>query len=498
MLTYSFEDKGNDTLYEYLYKQIKKDIISGKLIANEKLPSKRMLARHLNISTITVETAYSQLVAEGYIYSIPKSGFYVCDIETGGNCEIYVPLDKHRPMENSSNVSGKVTNILKENNSKKKEPEYYADFVNNRAISENFPFATWTKLMRDVMADDTARLLNRPPSAGIYELRVAIASYLYQFRGMSVEPEQIVIGAGTEYLYGLIIQLLGHDRCYGVEDPGYQKIARIYQAHDVKWCHIAMDENGIDMGALIESEADVLHISPSHHFPTGLVTPVSRRYELLSWASKSSDRYIIEDEYDSEFRLTGKPVPALQSIDVSDKVIYINTFSKSLASTIRISYMVLPEPLVEKYNKELSFYACTVSNFDQYTLMSFINGGYLEKHINRMRNYYRSLRDKILSTIRNHECYNRVTIKEENAGLHFLLKLATDYNDSRIVDLAAQYGIHISCLSQYYYDIDRAVPHTLVVNYSGIGMEYAEEAIDRLFKSLFGQEHDKMTKGRIL
>ncbi len=493
MLTYSFENKGNDTLYEYLYKQIKKDIISRKLIPNEKLPSKRMLAKHLNISTITVESAYSQLIAEGYIYSVPKSGFYVCEIEAGGAFEEYMPLNKSRlslkneiRSELNSDAGDNHTVIL---SAEKKEgqlkQDYFADFVNNRAISANFPFSTWTKLMRNAMAGDTSRLLDRPPSSGIYELRCAIADYLYQFRGMAVSPEQIVVGAGTEYLYGLIIQLLGHDRCYGVEDPGYPKISRIYQANQVKCRHIAMDKKGIDMEALYESGADVLHISPSHHFPTGLVTPVSRRYELLSWASESTDRYIIEDEYDSEFRLIGKSIPSLQSIDVMNKVIYINTFSKSLASTIRISYMVLPVSLMERYNRELSFYACTVSNFDQYTLTGFINGGYLEKHINRMRNYYRTLRDKIINAIINHEYYNRMTIKEQNAGLHFLLNLDTDYSDSEIVRRAGENGIHISCLSQYYNETENAVPHTLVINYSGIDMKYAEEAIDRLFKSLF-------------
>ncbi len=492
MLTYSFENRGSDTLYEYLYKQVKKDIISRKLIPHEKLPSKRMLAKHLNISTITVESAYSQLIAEGYLYSIPKSGFYVCEIEAGGAFEEYMPLAKRNlPVkgDSQSDFNSDADSMRTWTASAAQESQfkqvYFADFVNNRAISANFPFSTWTKLMRDAMAGNTSRLLDRPPSAGIYELRCAIADYLYQFRGMSVSPEQIVVGAGTEYLYGLIIQLLGHDRCYGVEDPGYQKISRIYQANQITCRHIAMDKYGIDMEALNESRADVLHISPSHHFPTGLVTPVSRRYELLSWASEDADRYIIEDEYDSEFRLVGKSIPSLQSIDVTDKVIYINTFSKSLASTIRISYMVLPKPLMERYNRELSFYACTVSNFDQYTLTGFIKDGYLEKHINRMRNYYRTLRDTILSAIKKHDYYDRVTIREENAGLHFLLKLDTDYDDGEIVNRAAQNGIHISCLSQYYYEVKNAVPHTLVINYSGIGMEYAEEAIDRLLKSLF-------------
>lgn len=463
MLTYSFDDRGNDTLYEYLYKQIKQDIVTMKLMPDEKLPSKRALAKQLNISTITVENAYSQLVAEGYIYSVPKSGFYVADIPAGE--AIAKQLPERFPKDKEQSV------------------KYFADFVNNTTSSENFPFATWAKLMRETMAENREKVMVKSPSAGIYELRAAIADYLFQFRGMQVEPEQIVIGAGTEYLYGLIIQLLGHSKRYAVEDPGYQKIFRIYQANRVSCVHVPLDENGINVNELLRQQADVVHISPSHHFPTGIVTSIGRRYELLSWASKSADRYIIEDDYDSEFRLLGKPIPSLQSIDVLEKVIYINTFSKSLSSTIRISYMVLPESLMERYKQELSFYACTVSNFEQYTLAKFIHEGYLEKHINRMRNYYRTLRDSILADIRQQKKYPQVRIREENAGLHFLLEIDTDYSDVQLRKQAESLGIHISCLSQYYFNQADAIPHTLVINYSGIQTENIEEAVNRLFES---------------
>ena len=208
----------------------------------------------------------------------------------------------------------------------------------------------------------------------------------------------------------MIIQLLGREKKYALEDPGYRKIAQIYKSNNVNFEYIPLDSDGIDRKALEKSSAQVLHISPSHHFPTGIVTPISRRYELLSWASESAERYIIEDDYDSEFRFSGKPIPSLQSIDTLDKVIYINTFSKSLTSTIRISYMVLPKELMELYKKELSFYSCTVSNFEQYTLASFIQQGYFEKHINRMRNYYRAHRDRVMSAIKNHRLYDKVSI----------------------------------------------------------------------------------------
>lgn len=207
---------------------------------------------------------------------------------------------------------------------------------------------------------------------------------------MQVEPEQIIIGAGTEYLHGLLIQLLGNHRIYGVENPGYHKIARIYENMKVEYAKVTLDQDGVSIRELEEKRVDVIHTSPSHHFPTGIVMPVSRRYELLGWAAKSPDHYIIEDDYDSELRLTGKPFPTLQSIDVSDRVIYMNTFTKTLASTVRISYMVLPLTLTEIFYQKLSFYSCTVSNFEQYTLAKFMENGSFEKHINRLRNYYQT------------------------------------------------------------------------------------------------------------
>lgn len=463
MLTYSFENRGSDSLYEYLYKQIKNDILSYRLSPDEKLPSKRALAKNLNVSTITVENAYQQLMAEGYIYSRPKSGFYVSHLSTSKTPEQSPPV-WNRPASDFGQ-------------------KYYADFVNNSTQASSFPFTTWTKLMRETMSDDSDSLMVRSPSTGVFKLRQAIAAYLFQFRGMSVDPDQIVVGAGTEYLYGLIIQLLGRDHIYAVEDPGYQKITKIYQSNDVSCISVPLDENGIDVEYLNKTKADILHISPSHHFPTGIITPVSRRYELLSWASKAPGRYIIEDDYDSEFRLLGKPIPSLQSIDVLEKVIYINTFSKSLTSTIRISYMVLPKSLMERYKQELNFYSCTVSNFEQYTLARFIEQGHFEKHINRMRNYYRTQRDTIVSCIRQHPYFDRVTIKEENAGLHFLLEVDTSLSDQELIENAIKKGIHVSCLSEYYYNRQNAIPHTLILNYSGLEREKIEQAIEKLFSS---------------
>ena len=461
MLTYSFENRGADSLYTYLYKQIKGDILAFRLAPNEKLPSKRALSKHLGISTITVENAYNQLLAEGYIYSRPKSGFYVSHVTKSVPASAPIPKGAE-PIQ---------------------EEEVFADFVGS-GIS-GFPFALWTKLMRQTMSDEGEKLMVRSPSIGVSALREAIAGYLHAFRGISVSPDQIVVGAGTEYLYGLIIQLLGRDRKYALEDPGYGKIARIYRENGVACAHIPLDESGVDVALLERSGADILHISPAHHFPTGLVTPISRRYELLSWASKAPGRYIIEDDYDSEFRLQGKPIPTLQSIDVLDKVIYINTFSKSLTSTIRISYMVLPRSLMAEYNRRLSFYSCTVSTFEQYTLARFISSGSFETHINRMRNYYRTQRDAMITAIKSQERYGDTEILEEDAGLHFLLRVNTSLSDEELVAEARKNGLTISCLSQYYALKENAQNSTLLINYGGIAPEKISRAVELLFQSLW-------------
>lgn len=464
MLTYSFTDIGSDNLYEHLYKCIKNDILQGILTPKVKLPSKRTFAKNLNISTITIENAYAQLLAEGYIYSIPKKGYFVADITASLKAAAAPNKETYERKPNSS--------------------PYFADFTSNQTNPVNFPFSIWAKLMREVISEKSAELMTNSPYGGIPELRLAIAEHLKQFRGMTVSPEQIIIGAGTEYLYGMLIQLLGRDKTYAVEDPGYKKISQIYKSNQVSCFHIPLDQQGIIISSLESARADIVHISPSHHYPTGIITPISRRYELLGWASKSEARYIIEDDYDSEFRLMGKPIPSLQSIDVMEKVIYINTFTKSLASTIRISYMVLPKHLVDQYYEELSFYSCTVSTFEQYTLAKFIRDGYFEKHINRMRSFYRTQRDVLLSSIKNSPLSSSALITEEDSGLHFLMHVTTSLSDETILHRAEQEHIHIACLSQYYHDQYSNTEHTLIINYSGIETDKIEEAIARLCRCI--------------
>lgn len=460
MLTYSFENIGNDSLYEHLYKLIKNDILNGLLSSGYKLPSKRTFAKNLNISTITIENAYSQLIAEGYIYSIPKKGYFVSELD---KITIHNEISSTHEFKNSNSAKTHIKANAANSS------EYAIDFTSNSTNKTVFPFTIWAKLMRELLSENHDKLMTSTPGTGSYELRFAISEHLSDFRGMKVKPEQIIIGAGTEYLYNIIIQLLGRNLTYAVEDPGYKKISQIYQSNKVNVCYIPLNTNGIDVSTLEKSNADVLHLSPSHHFPTGIVTPISKRYELLGWAAKaaSNQRYIIEDDYDSEFRLMGKPIPSLQSIDVMERVIYMNSFTKTLASTIRISYMVLPSHLMDKYNKLLSFYSCTVSTFEQYTLARFISDGYFEKHINRMRNYYRRLRNALISNIKKSSMADIFDILEDDAGLHFLLKVNTRLSDYELKRRAKDNGLKISCLSDYYLS-DKAQEHIIIINYSGL------------------------------
>ena len=465
MLTYSFANLQGESMYTHLYKCIKKDILEGTLKATEKLPSKRMLAKNLGISLITVENAYAQLLVEGYIYSEPKRGYYVATLQ-----QQLPPASKAPTAQPIVAAKEHIT----------------LSFAKSSVPADTFPYNTWARLLRNTLTSaDEHALISDTAAGGVLPLRKALAKHLYQFRGLSVHPEQIIIGAGTQTLYNLIVQLLGRSHIYALEDPGYPQLAAIYRANDVFCRYLPMDEQGIEVAVLENSGADILHITPSHQFPTGITMPVSRRYELLHWASKKSSRYIIEDDYDCEFRLFGRPIPPLQSIDQAEKVIYINTFSKTLAPTFRISYMVLPPHLASLFYEKLGFYSCTVSNFEQFTLAKFIEEGYFERHINRMRTYYRNKRDNLLQYLAQCPASKALQVEGENSGLHFLLHLATSASDSQLRQAAATQGLQIKFLTDYYHNKLSDNSHTLLMNYTGIEDERLYPALDKLFEALF-------------
>ena len=455
MLTYEIKKSPGVPLYEALYRCIRSDILTGKLQAGEKLPSKRALAQHLEVSKITVETAYSQLLAEGYITSREKIGYFV------------------EAMDHAAPVRAPAVTPAAE------AAEPFLDLTGG--AGEQFPFSVWSRLQREVMLDYGEKLLLPLPNLGLYELRRAIAQHLAAFRGLQVEPENILVGAGTDFLYNLLIQLLGRDKLYAVEEPGYTKIRQIYGAGGVRCVSASMDDDGVIPETL---EAEVLHISPSHHFPTGLVTPLSRRKALVNWA-KSGGKWIIEDDYDSEFRFDAHPMPTLRSLDGGDRVIYLNSFSKTLAPSIRISYMVLPGELMAEFQTRLGFYSCTVPSFEQYTLARFLSRGHFEKHINRMRKFYKNRRNQVISLLENWEFSDKLTILEQDSGLHFLLKLDTDLPDRELTERLSRLGIRVRTLSHYYHDgPGEGKLHHLVVNYAGLDPHRLEEALTH-FSCLF-------------
>ena len=454
MLTYELKKLPGLPLYESLYRCIRDDILSGKLAPGQKLPSKRALSVNLKVSKITVESAYNQLLTDGYIRSEEKVGYFVESVERAS-----APVTRERiPEEQSRDI---------------------IDLTANGPAK--FPFSVWSRLQREVMLDLGEKLLLPLHNQGSPRLRQAIADHLGQFRGMQVDPDNILIGAGTDFLYNLLIQLLGREKHYAVEDPGYGKIRKIYAAGGARCVSARMDDQGVLPESL--SQADVLHISPSHHFPTGLVTPLSRRLALLAWAKECPDRWIIEDDYDSEFRFAAHPLPTMQSLDSHGRVIYMNTFSKTLAPSIRISYMVLPTRLMEQFRKTLGFYSCTVPSFEQLTLAAFLSRGYFERHINRMRKFYKARRNRIRAMMENSPYREKITVLEENAGLHFLVKLQTDLSDTQLVERLARAGIRARTLGSYYHG---AIPEydrgCLVINYSGLTDDQVEQLEEKLGK----------------
>ena len=377
MLTYDLSKREKLTIYEYLYKCIKQDILEGELKAHERLPSKREFAKHHQISLKSVENAYDQLLTEGYIYSEEKRGYFVMPMghDLGKRMAAYA---NHMPFSVYQSDA---------------DTEYcFADFTSNQAAIQKFPFGTWAKIMRNVLADKEEELLKTVPFQGIFELRQAIAKYLYGFRGMQVSPDQIIIGAGTEYLYGRLIQLLGRDKIYAVEDPGYSKITKIYHANGVSWEYIDVDENGMQVEKLHESKADVVHVSPGHHFPTGSIMPIARRNQLLEWAQEERER-----------------------------------------------------------------------------------------HIHRMKKYYKEKRDRLLKVVEESQVKDYMTIDEKDAGNHFLMKFNTSLSDTELKWFARENGIRLDCLSEYCVKHKEAFLHTIIVNYSDLeGGESFKKALEIL------------------
>lgn len=441
MLTYDLSDKNK---YYELYRSIRGDILSGSLKHGDKLPSKRSLAEHLGVSVITVQTAYEQLLAEGYIQSEQRRGYFVAKVNPQSQT-IYTPSPQIKEREESYNL----------------------DLCSGRAPVKLFPFSTWAKLMRQTLSEEGGHLLERVPCDGDPSLKEAIAAYLYRFRGFKVDARHVVIGAGAEYLYGVIVQLLGRTKPYAVENPAYARVPQTYALNGANCTYIAVDDCGVKVYEVEKSGACALHISPSHQYPTGAVMPAANRSRLLSWAEKTG-AYIIEDDYDSEFRLFGKPLQTMAGMNC-ERVIYINTFSKTLAPSLRMGYMVLPPVLYARYCDLFGNSANVVPLFEQKTLAKMLDGGYFERHVNRLRNYYRIVRAKVLESIEKLPVEKEII--ETGGGLHLTVRLPSFASDEEIKAAAKSRGIKIKCVSDYLIKPAKGYERIAVINYSSVEEE---------------------------
>ncbi|MGN1267458.1 MAG: PLP-dependent aminotransferase family protein, partial [Dorea sp.] len=368
-LTINLRSDSKTPLYEQIYNYIKSDIQSGKIHQGEKLPSTRALSKYLEVSRSTVELAYEQLLSEGYIEPEPYRGYFVAEIE-----ELY-----HLTIGNQKIEEQKV-----------KKKEYKYDFTPNGVDLNSFPYNTWRKISKDILLDGRAELFRSGDAQGEYDFRNAICNYLYQARAVKCLPEQVIVGAGSDYILMLLSMILGKNHRIAFEDPTYKQAYHMAKGMGYDTIPVSMDKNGMKVSELEKTQADIAYVTPSHQYPTGVIMPVKRRMELLKWAYQKEERYIVEDDYDSEFRYKGKPIPALQGYDVHEKVIYLGTFSKSIAPALRLSYMVLPQPLLKEYREKAGFVHTTVSKVDQLIVQRFIEEGHYERHLNKMRAMYKS------------------------------------------------------------------------------------------------------------
>lgn len=342
----------NDKKYLSLYRELKDKILTGQYPPNQKIPSKRVLADRYGVSVITVEKSLFLLMEEGYITSKEKSGYFVSPLEllppkTNQTAASFLPLEE--PTE--------------------KAPRFEYDL--------------WFKTVRKVLAEQGERLFIKSPNQGTVTLRNALSEYLLRYRGMITDPRRIIIGSGSEQLYETVVKLLGRDITYGIEDPSYEKIEAVYRAEGVAVKKLPMGRDGITKNALSQKDFQVLHVTPFQSYPSGVTASATKRYEYIKWAK--NDKFIIEDDFNSEFFLPGNPIESLFSLDQNQRVIYMNTFSKSISPAIRIGYLILPEALLPRYEKLLGNFSCTVPVLDQYILAEFLGSGNFERHLNRMR-----------------------------------------------------------------------------------------------------------------
>lgn len=469
-MTIAFKSDGTKHLYEQIYEHIREEIKGGKLLSGERLPSTRALAEYLQVSRSTVDFAYEQLVSEGYIEAKPHRGFFVCMLEEmpeSGRQEAYDGMERERRAVETE------------------ESAIAYDFSPNGLDMSVFPYGVWKRITKNILTEGNEELFALGEPQGDYDLRQTISRYLHSARGVNCMPEQIVVGAGNDYLLMILEKLLGEDAGIAMENPTYKRAFRIFQSFGYRIEIVGMDQNGMKAEELYGKQVKAAYVMPSHQYPCGVTMPIGRRMELLKWAGEEEERYLIEDDYDSEFRYKGKPIPSLQGADTGGNVIYVGTFSKAIAPAIRVSYMVLPPRLLKRYREECYFYSSTVSRIDQRILNEFIRDGYFERYLNKTRKIYREKHDILLQELK--PLLKRFRISGEDAGLHLLLSLRDkSITEQELVGRAKESGVRVYAFSEarVVQGAEAGNP-TVILGYGGLRKEEIMEGIAKL-KQVWG------------
>lgn len=470
------DPKSGKTLYEQIYEYIREEIRAGRLLQNEKLPSARFLAQDLQVSRTTVDMAYGQLVAEGYLAARPKRGYYVSAMEDLYELKVQSFEKRESGAEHPEEKKVRTDSCR-------------YDFSPNVIDMRFFPYATWKKITRNILVDAKSQMFALGEPQGDVELRTTVCRYLHGSRGVNCEPEQIIVGAGNDFLLLLLEKILGRHIHVAMENPTYVRAYKIFRSFAYPVSLVPVDEKGIRVDCLRKTNAQLAYVMPSHQYPTGVSMPIGRRMELLKWAAEGKDRYLIEDDYDSEFRYKGKPLPSLQASDTAGRVIYIGTFSKAIAPAIRISYMVLPYPLLAKYRQECGFFSSSVSRIDQTILNEFIRDGYFERYLNKMRKQYRMKHDLLLDEIRPLEKVFGIT--GGNAGLHILLTDKRGRSEEFLEETARVQGVKTYRLGEFRMGEGAVakeeqgflMPATMILGYGGLSMDEIREGVSILKKA---------------
>lgn len=487
MYTPVLDSDSNMSLYMQIYEVIKQDLISNRVLSGTRLPSKRLLASQLGISVNTVDAAYQQLVSEGYLEPRAKSGYFVCDL--GAHISIAGGLTPDRNKMSSNDFSSDISSFPSSEVSGKTDFETSGsavDFSPNGVDLSALPLAKIKKSIRDVFEEHGYDVFSSCETQGAGVLRTALCKYLKESRGLICHPDQIILGAGTDYILQLLIQILksAHEiEAVAMENPVYNKAYQIFTGLQVPVELIPLDKSGIHMKSLLASRANLVYTTPSHQFPLGIIMPVSRRTELLAWASEKQNRYIIEDDYDSEFRYAGRPIPAISSLDAQNRVIYSGTFSKSIAPSVRISYLVVPPDLLHAFQKNLSYYNSTITHLDQLVLARFIESGDFERHINRMRTLYRRKRDLFVQLLSPYK--NKLKISGTDAGLHLLCHVKNKMTEQELVQNAKNAETIVYGISSYYLpDKPGTVTSQSAVPESTVLLGYANLSDDQIIQGV--------------